>query len=110
MSYQYNTYMYSTEEIQKIYAFDIKITYNDNEIVKKKIITLDKIGEILQCKNNIKKIKIIFCSIVSDTIESIVLKKTFDYEINDTVVLCKKNIIIYISKNLDNLSINFQIN
>ena len=84
MSYQYNT-MYSNEEIQKMYAFDIKITYSDNEIIKKKIITLDKIGEILECKNNIKKIKIIFCSINSDNIESIILKKTFDNEINDDI-------------------------
>ncbi len=110
MSYQYNTNMYSTEEIQKIYAFDIKITYNNNEVIKKKLITLDKIGEIIECKNNIKKIKITFCSILCDNIESIILKKTFDNEIKDTVVLNKKNIIIYISQNLDNVSINFQIN
>jgi hypothetical protein len=110
MSYQYNTNMYSNEEIQKIYAFDIKITYNDNEVIKKKFITVDKIGEIIECKNNIKKIKVIFCSINSDNIETIVLKKQFDNEINDTVVLFKKNVIIYISKNAENLLINFQIN
>ncbi len=102
--------MYSHEEIQKIYIFDIKITYNNNEVLKKKMITIDKIGEITECKNNIKKIKIIFSLFNSNNIESIVLKKTFDNEINDTVVLYKKNIFINISKNIDNLSINFQIN
>ena len=110
MSYQYSTNMYSTEEVQKIYAFDIKITYIDNEIIKKKIITIDKVGEIFECKNNIKKFKVVVCSINSDNIESIILKKQFDNKINDTIVLYKKNIIIYLSKNLDNISINYQIN
>jgi hypothetical protein len=110
MSYQYNINMYSNEEIKKIYAFDIKITCNDDEVIKKKLITLDKIGEILECKNNIKKIKIVVCFINSDNIETIILKKTFDDEINDTIVLYKKNVIIYISKNIDYVSINYQIN
>jgi hypothetical protein len=107
MSYNINSY--SNQEIQLIYAFDIKIIDNDNTIIKKKLITLDKMGNILECKNNIKKIKITFCSINSDNIDTIVLKKTFNEQINATVVLYKKNIVIYISKNTDNISINFQI-
>jgi hypothetical protein len=111
MSYNINSNInsYSNQEIQLIYAFDIKIIDNDNTIIKKKLITLDKMGNILECKNNIKKIKITFCSINSDNIDTIVLKKTFNEEINATVVLYKKNIVIYISKNTDNISINFQI-
>jgi hypothetical protein len=104
-----NITSYSNQEIQLIYAFDIKIIDYDNTIIKKKLITLDKMGNILECKNNIKKIKITFCSINSDNIDTIILKKTFNEQINATVVLYKKNIVIYISKNTDNISINFQI-
>jgi hypothetical protein len=106
MSYNYHN---SNNEIQLIYAFDIKIINNNNETIKKRIITSDKIGEILECENNIRKIKITFCSINSDNIITVVLKKTFDEKINDNIVLFKKNVVIYISKNIDNLSINFQI-
>jgi hypothetical protein len=100
--------IYSNQEIQLIYAFDIKIINNDNNITKKKLITSERLGEILECKNNIKKIKVICCIIKSDNIESVILKKSFNEDINN-IVLFKKNIVIYISKNLDNLSINFQI-
>jgi hypothetical protein len=112
MSYNIHTgniTSYSNQEIQLIYAFDIKIIDNNDEVIKKKLITLDKIGNILECKNNIKKIKITFCLINSDNIDTIVLKKSFNEEINDTVILYKKNIVIYVSKNKDNISINFQI-
>ncbi len=107
MSYNINNYC-SNIEIKLIYVFDVKII-NNNDTIKKRIITSDKIGEILECENNIKKIKITFCSINSDNIITVVLKKTFDEEINNNIVLFKKNVVIYISKNIDNLSINFQI-
>ncbi len=107
MSYNINNYC-SNIEIKLIYVFDVKII-NNNDTIKKRIITSDKIGEILECENNIKKIKITFCSINSDNIITVVLKKTFDEEINDNIVLFKKNVVIYISKNIDNLLINFQI-
>ena len=99
----------STQEEQIVYVFDIKIIDNNDNIIKKKFISIDKIGNILECDNNIKKIKITCCIINSDNINSIILKKSFNQEINDTVILFKKKIIIYISKNIDNLSINFQI-
>ncbi len=105
MSYNIN---YSNQEIQLIYAFDIKIINTNNEIIKKKIITSDKIGEILECKNNIKKIKII-CCLINNNINTITFKKTFNEEIDNTIVLFKKNVIIYFSKYIDNLIINFQI-
>ena len=65
---------------------------------------LEEIGKVLE--KNRKKL-VTKCTFDS---YSIILKKTFNNEINDTVILYKKNVIIYISKNLDNLSINFQIN
>lgn len=106
MSYNLN---YSNQITQLIYAIDIKIINNDNEIIKKKLITSDKNGELLECKNNIKKIKITFCLINLDNIETISLKKSFHQEINKTIVLFKKNIVVYIHNNIDNISINFQI-
>ena len=112
MSYQYSINNYSKEEIQKIYIFDVKIIDNDNNIIKKKVITSDNIGEILECKNNIKKIKITFCLLNSNfnSIETIILKKTINQEINEPVILLKKNIIIYINTiNDNNISINYQI-
>ena len=98
----------STQEEQIMYAFDIKIIDNDDNIIKKKCLSIDKIGHLLECENNIKKIKIV-CCIININMNSIVLKKSFEEQINDTVILFKKNVVIYISKNIDNLSINFQI-
>ncbi len=115
MSYTYNSINTSVIENQDIiYAFDIKIINFDNEIIKKKMVSLDKIGELLECKNNIKKIKIIFCSLNSTVSETLVLKKTFNNEIDDNIVLYKKNIIIYL-RNITTASfsnkicINYQI-
>ncbi len=112
MSYCYNTSNFENQNI--IYAFDVKIINFDDEIIKKNIVSLEKIGELLECKNNIKKIKITFCSLNSTISETLVLKKTFNDEIDDTIVLYKKNIIIYL-RNIKNLgcnnkiSINYQI-
>jgi hypothetical protein len=94
MSYSYNTSVIENQDI--IYAFDIKIINFNNEIIKKNIVSLEKIGELLECKNNIKKIKITFCSLNSKLSETLILKKNFNNEIDDNIVLYKKNIIIYL--------------
>ncbi len=116
MSYNYNN-TYSTcstcsnfENQEDIYAFDIKIINFDDEIVRKKIISLDKIGELLECENNIKKIKITFYLLNSNLSETIILKKNLTNEINETIILFKKNIFIYLRNIDDNISINYKIN
>lgn len=117
MSYQYSSNLLNKscsdfENQNDIYAFNIKIINNDEQIIKKNLVSLDKIGELLECKNNIKKIKITFCLLNSNfnSIETIILKKTINQEINEPVILLKKNIIIYINTiNDNNISINYQI-
>jgi hypothetical protein len=116
MSYNYNN-TYSTcstcsnfENQEDIYAFDIKIINFVDEIVRKKIISLDKIGELLECENNIKKIKITFYLLNSNLSETIILKKYLTNEINETIILFKKNIFIYLRNIDDNISINYKIN
>ena len=102
------------ENQEDIYAFDIKIINFDDGIIKKKLISLDKIGELLECENNIKKIKITFCllNLNLNLSETIILKKNFINEINETIILFKKNIYIYIRNNnlSNNISINYKIN
>lgn len=109
MSYSYSSCS-NFENQDNIYAFDVKIINFDNEIIKKNLISLDKTGELLECKNNIKKFKITFCLLNSSQTETIVLKKNFSEEINESIVLYKKNIIIYLRYVInDNIIINYQI-
>jgi hypothetical protein len=112
MSYNYNIINTCSnfENQEDIYAFDIKIINFDDEIVRKKIISLDKIGELLECENNIKKIKITFCLLNSNLSETIILKKHFINEINETIILFKKNIFIYLRNINQRLIINYKIN
>ena len=113
MSYNYNNTCSTCsnfENQEDIYAFDIKIINFNDEIERKKIISLDKIGELLECENNIKKIKITFCLLNSNLSETIILKKHFINEINETIILFKKNIFIYLRNIDDNISINYKIN
>ncbi len=110
MSYNYSYDLCSNFENQdNIYAFGIKIINFDDETIKKNLISLDKTGELLEYKNNIKKIKVTFCLLNSSQTETIVLKRNFIEEISDTVVLFKKNIIIYLHYRNDNININYQI-
>jgi hypothetical protein len=114
MSYNYSIKTCCNLENQNdIYVFDIKIINFDNEIIKKNYISTDKIGDLLECKNNIKKIKICFYLLNSnsiDTMNTIILKKHFSNEINDSVILYKKNTIIYIRNIMNNnICINYQI-
>ncbi len=96
------------ENQNNIYVFEIKIVNFDDNIIKKKLVSLDKHGELLECKNNIKKIKIVFCYL--NSMEIITLKKTFTDEINETIALYKNNIVIYFNKScMDNININYQI-
>jgi hypothetical protein len=113
MSYNYNNTCSTCsnfENQEDIYAFDIKIINFNDEIVRKKIISLDKIGELLECENNIKKIKITFYLLNSNLSETIILKKNLTNEINETIILFKKNIFIYLRNIDDNISINYKIN
>ena len=114
MSYNYNTNISNNcsnfENQEDIYVFDIKIINFDDSILRKKIISLDKIGELLDCENNIKKIKITFCLLNSNLSETIVLKKYFINEINETIILFKKNIFIYLRNINQRLIINYKIN
>ncbi len=115
MSYNTNTCIHTSnfENQDTIYAFHIKIINFDDEIIKKNMVSLEKIGELLECKNNIKKIKITFCSLNSTISDTLVLKKTFNNEIDETIILYKKNIIIYLRNitTFDNnkICINYQI-
>jgi hypothetical protein len=109
MSYNINTCS-NFENQEDIYAFDIKIIYFDDSIVRKKIISLDKIGELLECENNIKKIKITFCLLNSNLSETLVFKKNFINEINETIILFKKYIFIYLQNIKNNITINYKIN
>jgi hypothetical protein len=109
MSYNYNNTCSNFENQKDIYAFDIKIIKFDDDIVRKKIISLDKIGELLECENNIKKIKITFYLLNSNLTETII-KKNFVNEINETIILLKKNIFIYLRNIDDTISINYKIN
>jgi hypothetical protein len=111
MSYNYSIKTYSNLENQNdVYVFDIKIINFDEEVIKKKLISVDKIGDLLEYKNNIKKIKINFCILNSNNIDSIIIKKNFLNEIIEPIILYKKNIIIYI-RNIynNNICINYQI-
>ena len=111
MSYNYNINTCSNFENQEdIYAFDVKIINFDDEIERKKIISLDKIGELLECENNNKKIKITFCLLNSNLFETIILKKHFINEINETIILFKKPIFIYLRNINQRLIINYKIN
>jgi hypothetical protein len=98
------------ENQEDIYTFDIKIINFEDEIVRKKIISLDKIGELLECENNIKKIKIIFYLLNSNLSETIILKKNFINEINETIILFKKNVFIYLRNINQRLIINYNLN
>ena len=111
MSNNYSINTYSNLENQNdIYVFDVKIIEFDDEIIKKKIINIDKIGELLECKNNIKKIKIIVYLLNSNNIDSILIKKIFVNQIEEPLILHKKNSIIYIRNTInDNICINYQI-
>ena len=118
MSCTYYNTCSNFENQEDIYAFDIKIINFDDEIIKKKLISLDKIGELLECENNIKKIKITFCLLNSNLSETIIFKRNFINEINETIILFKKNIFIYLrninqkllTSNNNNISINYKIN
>jgi hypothetical protein len=98
------------ENQEDIYAFDIKIINFNDEIVRKKIISLDKIGELLECENNIKKIKITFCLLNSNLSETVIFKKHFINEINETIILFKKNVFIYLRNINQRLSTGFNNN
>jgi hypothetical protein len=113
MSYSYNISNETCsnfENQEDIYAFNVKIINFNDEVIKKNIISLDKIGELLECENNIKKIKITFCLLNSNLSETIILKKNFINEIDETVILFKRNIFIYLRNITNNISINYKIN
>ena len=103
------------EEQNNIYVFEVILTYNDNITIKHRIICMEKIGELFSAENSIKKIKITLC--ILNCMETIILKKQFNKDITDIVVLHKnsmkdtKTIVIILNKNDDSniININYKI-
>ena len=100
------------EEKNEVYVFEIILTYDDN-IIKHRVISVNKIGELFSAKNSIKKIKITLC--ILNCMETIVLKKQFNEDIKDLIVLHKKsqqnNHIVILLNSIDNMiKINYKIN
>ncbi len=115
MSYTYNNSKSNNiccnfENQEDVYVFNIKIITFDDNIIKKNIISLDKIGDLMECENNIKKFKITFCLLNSNLCEKIILKKNFINEIDETITLFKKKLFVNIIPIDNNISINYKIN
>ena len=88
----------------EIFAFDIKVTYNDSTIKKYKYVSTDITGELFNSENNIKKLKIVLYCINSN--ETIILRKYFNDCINESIALYKNNVIISINKALNSTELN----
>ena len=95
------------EEKNEVYVFEVILTYDDSVIIKR-IISMNKMGELFSAKNSIKKIKITLC--ILNSMETIVLKKQFNKDITDLIVLHKKSrqnnniVIILNTMNMNNFN------
>ncbi len=107
MSYEYNYAIGENKNI--IYIFEMKITYN-NETIKKRLVTDLNNGELLQVKNDIKKIKISLCILNSN--------KLLNKLSNNTIIIIKNNnnnryinnnLIITLNNNNDIIYVNYII-
>lgn len=110
MSYGYvaNQKTYSTIEQQNnIYVFEIAVTYFDNTIIKQRVISIEKIGELLIAENNIKKIKVTLCFM--NSMDIIVLKKHFNQSISESIILHKENTFIILNSEDQMVHINYRI-
>ena len=106
-------YCYSTgQKKNNIYIFELKITYNDDSIIKKRLISDLNSGELIQVKNNIKKIKISLCFLNKTDCSNkiLVIKKHINYE--DYVKEClykNENLLITLNDKNDIIFINYNI-
>lgn len=104
MSYNYTCA--TIEKSNETYIFEIKITFFDNSIVKQRIVSMDRIGDLIVAENNIKKIKIIFCKL--NSMDIITLRKNYTQPIQNIDTLYKNDIIIILVNN-DIINIKYQI-
>jgi hypothetical protein len=106
-------YSYSTGENKNtIYVFETKITYNDNTIVKKQLITDLNCGELITVKNDIKKLKISLCLLNTNKIsETITIKKNINDSLENSKLsfLNDKLLITLIISGYTLVSINYNI-
>ncbi len=103
-------YCYSTgQNKNNIYIFEMKITYNDDSIIKKRLISDLNCGELIQVKNYIKKIKISLCLLNSNKIlENIVIKKNINNTI-DYLQYLNNNLLLILKNDNNIVSINYNI-
>ena len=96
------------EEKNEVYVFEVILIYDNNVIIKHRVISMNKMGELFSAKNSIKKIKITLC--ILNSMETIVLKKQFNKDITDLIVLHKKSrqnnniVIILNTMNMNNFN------
>ncbi len=106
-------YCYSTgQDKNNIYIFELKITYNDYSIIKKRLISDLNSGELIQVKNNIKKIKISVCFLnkTNGSNKILVIKKNINYEDYIKKFLYKnENLLITLNDENDIIFINYNI-
>jgi hypothetical protein len=107
MSYNLIEHCSNIEIQNDIFVFEIKITTNDNDYIKHRFISTDKSGKLLSTINNIKKIKVSLCLL--NTMKIINFKKNIKNGINDTIIIYKENIVIFLSNNDNNIDINYKI-
>ncbi len=104
-------YTYSTKENENnIYVFEMKITYNDNTIIKKRLISDLTCGKLLEVKNDIKKLKISLCIVNNDKLpEYIIIKKHLNNNIDDYLKYLNENLLITLINQDSIISINYNI-
>ncbi len=91
-----------------IYIFEVKITYNDNTIVKKRLVSDLTFGELIQVKNYIRKIKISLFTLNSRNTN--IIKKSFKHININNYKLYSNDLIIILNNKDNNIIINYIIN
>ena len=113
MNYELSKSYSKNESQPSMYMFEIKITNNENEIITKRLSTMNKEGYIMKTENNIKNIKITV--ICMENLKTTTIKKKINNMINEqlnndqAILLYKDNIIIIMNMNDDNINIKYQI-
>ncbi len=107
-------YCYSTgQDKNNIYIFELKITYNDDSIIKKRLISDLNRGELIKVKNNIKKIKISLCILnktkggVIGNNKILVIKKNINYI--EQCLYKNENLLITLNEQNDIICISYNI-
>ena len=108
MTYELTKNYSKNESKPCIYMFEAKLKNKENETTIKRFSTMCKEGDIMLTENNIKNIKITV--ICMENLKTTVIRKTFNKNINEPVILLyKNNIIIIINIDDDNIHIKYQI-